>query len=92
MEVIFSYRGQLAHAAPRRAEVVKVEAGEELAEVLRALAARHGSQFAKFLCDENGRLQRALMVVIDGRQVQASEVAMREGMKEVILLPPFAGG
>jgi molybdopterin converting factor small subunit len=87
------YTGQLAVIAGCSEEDVAVGNGGTLGPVVEELSARHGEKFRKFLCDDAGKLRSTLLVALDGEQAQGDRGELSlDGVKEVMLMTPIAGG
>lgn len=87
------YTGQLAALAGESEEAVEVEEGATLGPVVDGLSARHGDGFRELLCDEAGAMRGTVLVALDGEQAQGERGELSlEGVKEVMLMTPIAGG
>ncbi len=86
------YCGPLGLAAGEGWEVVPVGEANSIGGFVRALAERTGGEFARMVLDSNGELRSTLLVAVDGEQVEDFSQALGEGVGEITLLPPIAGG
>ena len=92
MKVTFRYTSQLATAAGSSVEIVEAESGSALIGLLRTLAASHGSDFAKFVVDDDDNPVPTLVVAVNGSQVSTEELVSLDSDAEVMLITPMSGG
>ena len=92
MKVTFRYTSQLATAAGSSEEVVESENGFALLGLLRELSSKHGSDFAKFVVDEDGNVAPTLVVAVNGSQVSVEDLVSLDPDSEVMLITPMSGG
>ncbi len=92
MKLAIQLRGQLAAAAAAASLEREFAEGVSAAEVVGALAAEFGGEFAAVALDGAGAVRRTLLVAADGAQVADPEQALAGGVRELTLLPPIAGG
>jgi molybdopterin converting factor small subunit len=92
MQVTFRYTSQLASAAGASEEVVEVEKGSALVSLLRDLAAKHDTEFSKFVVDKDGNVAPTLVVAVNGSQVSFEELVSLDDDSEVMLITPMSGG
>ena len=92
MQVTFRYTSQLASAAGASEEIVEVEKGSALVGLLRDLAAKHDTAFAKFVVDKDGNVVPTLVVAVNGSQVSFEELVSLDKDSEVMLITPMSGG
>ncbi|MEM7147264.1 MAG: MoaD/ThiS family protein [Verrucomicrobiota bacterium] len=87
------YTGQLAALAGCSEEDVAVDEGAALGRVVEELSGRHGDGFRDLICDGEGKLLGTVLVAFDGRQMQGERDGLSlDGVKEVMLMTPIAGG
>jgi len=92
MKVTFRYTSQLAAAVGASEEILETESGSALLGLLRDLAAKHGSDFAKFVVDADGNVVSTLVVAVNGSQVSVEELVSLDSNSEVMLITPMSGG
>jgi molybdopterin converting factor small subunit len=92
MKLKLDYAGQLGIAAGASAEEVDVSPGSTIAEIIVAAAGRHGSGFAELVQNRAGEIERTLLVAIDGEQVTDLGRQVGDSARELMILPPIAGG
>ena len=92
MQITFRYTSQLATAAGAAEEMVEVEKGSSLTGLLRDLAAKHDTDFAKFVVDKEGKVAPTLVVAVNGSQVSFEEQVSLDKDSEVMLITPMSGG
>lgn len=93
MKLRVQYTAQLRTAVGRPEDEVEMPEGSTLAELVVHLAQRLDG-VASHLVAADGRLDRNLLVVVNGQAVarsEAVEMSLRGG-DVVLLLPPIAGG
>jgi len=71
-----------------------IEPGTRLLEFLNLLAHRVGSDFSKLLLDESGRVDRGILIAIEGRAVPADNYAAYRLNHNcsLAIIPIVAGG
>ena len=92
MNVTVQLRGQLATAAGRGEAGRELAPGESLTGLIAALADEHGEAFREIVFDGEGRQRRTLLVAVDGEQAVDFDAPIGEGVREITLMPPIAGG
>jgi len=92
MKITLRYTSQLATAAGRSEEIVEVPKGTLLVDLLGTLAGNHGSEFSKFVLNDEGTPVTTLVVAVNGTQVDLGKVIPLETEAEVILITPMSGG
>lgn len=93
MLLSIEYRGQLALAATSPRTTCEVKPGTQVADVLRTLAEPESDQFRELALSADGRCGTTLFVAIDGEHMRLGAGAVvPEGAKEMIVMPPIAGG
>jgi hypothetical protein len=93
MLLSIEYRGQLALAAKGARATCDVAPGTAVTAVLRALTEHENDHFRELVLAADGACGAALFVAIDGEHVPVDETAMvPEGAREMVIMPPIAGG
>jgi molybdopterin converting factor small subunit len=92
VNVTIQYRGQLATATGQSEAERELAADETLTHLIASLAEEHGAAFREIVLDAQGRQRRTLLVAIDGEQAVNFEAPIAEGVREITLMPPIAGG
>ena len=93
MDINFSYTGQLANLAGISEETVSPDAGTDLGTVVGKIASNHGDAFSELILDDDGKLRRTLLVIVDGEQLDGDrESFLLDGAKNIVLMTPIAGG
>ncbi|WP_420322056.1 MoaD/ThiS family protein [Flagellimonas sp.] len=83
---------QLKDAAGVSAEVVEINEGEKLQEVIRSVGKQYGETFEAILFDENGDYRHSNLIVVNQVQVNfEDEININDG-DEITLMSPIAGG
>ena len=93
-KITLQYTGQLANVAGRSGEVVEVEEGTPLGELVAKVAGEHGTKFSDLVIDkQSGKLHRSLMVVFEGEQAEGDLDSLSlDEVENVMLMTPIAGG
>ena len=92
MKLTLCYRGQLATAAGIASEEIEVEPGTSALSIVQDAARRAGGEFEGMVFDADGQPLRTLLVAADGEQLVDLSVPVGEGVREITLMPPIAGG
>jgi MoaD family protein len=92
MRITFRYTSQLSAAAGASEEVIDVDEGTELMEILENLSEKHGPEFSKFVVDDDGNSVPTLVIAVNGTQVDPDKEVSLEAGSEVILITPMSGG
>jgi molybdopterin converting factor small subunit len=92
MKITFRYTSQLSTAAGTSEETLEFPDGMSLVDLLAKVCMKHGSEFSKFVLNEEGSLVRTLVVALDGDQVDLSKDPCVESGSEVYLITPMSGG
>lgn len=92
MKVTIQLRGQLVAAGGADRFERDLAEGETLAGLIAALAGERGEAFREIVCDPGGAQRRTLLVAVDGEQALDFDAPIREGAREIALMPPIAGG
>ncbi|MCH1409507.1 MAG: hypothetical protein ABF384_07815 [Verrucomicrobiales bacterium] len=93
-KITLQYTGQLANVAGRSGEMVEVEEGTPLGELVAKVAGEHGTKFSDLVIDkQSGKLHRSLMVVFEGEQADGDLDSLSlDEVENVMLMTPIAGG
>ncbi len=86
------YSGQLALASSAAEETVDLAEGATVQEVVAQVAERHGDGFKKLIFQEDGHIERTLFIALDGEQVTDLTTPLTAHHRELMLMPPIAGG
>ena len=92
MKVQLNYRGQLAAASGAASEVVEAAAGYSLLAIVGAAARRIGGEVEAMVFDPDGEPRRTLLIAVDGEQMVDLSAQIGDGVREITLMPPIAGG
>ena len=92
MKVTVRYRGQLATAMGVASEEMELPQGSTPASLVREISARASDGFASLMVDGDGVPRRSLLVAIDGEQAVDYDEVLCDEVREVVLMPPIAGG
>ena len=89
VRVTFEYFAQARAAAGGQArEVVSIAPGTALPELVRRLAAKHGSKLSALLLGSPG----STIIAVDGTQVSPGDDIKLRGGETVMIIPPISGG
>lgn len=92
MKITLRYTSQLATAAGRSDEIIEFSDGTLLLDLLKTVAGNYGSDFSKFVMNDEGNPITTLVVAVNGTQVDPGDkISLKEG-SEVILITPMSGG
>ena len=93
MLLSIEYRGQLGLVAEAARITHDVAPGTPVADVLKAVAAHESDRFRELVLSDNGECGSTLFVAIDGEHVRIDEgAAVPDGAREMVVMPPIAGG
>ena len=92
MKITLRYTSQLATAAGISEEIHEVPDGVGLLELLGNLSREKGTEFSKFVVNDDGNPVATLVVAVNGTQVDLSKEVSLEAGSEVILITPMSGG
>ena len=93
MRVTLQFRGQLALAVGGKPELeFDVEPGMPLRDLLEKIAASREEHFRELVFDAQGNCGSTLFVAIDDEHVRAPDAVIPEGAREIVIMPPIAGG
>jgi len=92
VKVTIQFRGQLATATGQSSVEREIAMGETLTALIGMLAEEHGDAFREIVLDAEGRQRRTLLIAVEGEQVVDFDAPIREGAREITLMPPIAGG
>ena len=93
MLLSIEYRGQLALSTESPKIKRDVQAGTAVAEVLKSIAADETERFRELVLDSDGECGSTLFVAIDGEHIRLdSNATVPDGAREMIIMPPIAGG
>ena len=86
------YSGQLALASAAAEESIAFAEGTTVQEIVAQVAELHGEGFKRLVFQEDGRIERTLFVALDGEQVTDLDTPLSKHHRELMLMPPIAGG
>lgn len=89
MNIAVRYHAQLKQAAGLTGEMVAIENGDTVQQLLGLLAERR-PPLRRLLLDGSGQKQATLLIFIDDYQVDSAHLLKEND--EVLLLTPIAGG
>ncbi|MGK0190091.1 MAG: molybdopterin converting factor small subunit [Verrucomicrobiales bacterium] len=93
MMLSIEFRGQLALTTTAAKITREVAAGTSLVSLLQEVAAQESERFRELVFDENGDCGSTLFIAIDGEHVRVDgEATVPEGAREMVIMPPIAGG
>ncbi len=92
MTLRLHYSGQLSLACERSDETLEIENGATVGEVVHLLAQKHGKSFQKFVLNNAGDVESTLFLALDGEQVTDLSLPIQADHRELMLMPPIAGG
>lgn len=92
MNVCIRFRGQLATAVGAASADRDLDGSCSVGGLIAALAADYGEAFREITHDADGNQRRTLLVAVDGEQVVDFDAPLGDGVREITLMPPIAGG
>jgi molybdopterin converting factor small subunit len=93
MRVKVEFRGQLALSAGADSVIeLGIEPGMLLRELLEQLASSRDERFRELVFDAEGNCGATLFVAMNGEHVRATGAVIPEGTREIVIMPPIAGG
>ncbi|MBM4000542.1 MAG: MoaD/ThiS family protein [Planctomycetes bacterium] len=94
MKVRVEYMGPLRTAADCSGELMEINDGSSIAELVARIAARGGADAARHLLSPDGSMIPSLLIAVNGTAAPlaaAHHDILRDG-DTVLLMPPIAGG
>lgn len=94
MKVTVKYFTTLREITGMREELVEVEEGTTILQLMQNLAKKHGTEFKKYVFENDNTPKDFLQFLIDGQStttMQGNDTELREGVK-VAVIPPVGGG
>lgn len=94
MKVTVKYFTTLREITGMREELVEVEEGTTILQLMQKLAEKHGIEFKKYVFDNENTPKDFLQFLIDGQStttMKGNDTELREGVK-VAIIPPVGGG
>lgn len=85
------YQGQIGIVAGLREEEISAETTNSVSDLVKAVATTKSVEVQKFLIDAQGEVRQSLFAALDGEHVQDYSAAIG-GARELLLMPPMAGG
>ena len=85
------YQGQIGVVAGFREEDVPVDTVCSVADVVKGIAVNKPAEVQRFLVDDQGEVRQSLFASLDGEHVQDYSAQVGNA-KELLLMPPMAGG
>jgi len=84
--------GQARAAAGIDCDTLECEHAPSIADVLHALAAKHGPALQRLLLDEHGAPQASVMLFVNDEQVVGGTASILSDDDDVTIMPPISGG
>jgi len=85
------YQGQIGVIAGFREESIPVDPVCSVADVVKGIAMNKPEDVQRFLVDGEGEVRQSLFAALDGEHVQNYSAQVGDA-KELLLMPPMAGG
>ncbi|MEZ6132016.1 MAG: MoaD/ThiS family protein [Planctomycetaceae bacterium] len=94
MQITFQFEAQLSQVAGTRQQNVELPTGATVLSAIQHVAQDGSSALRERILNEDGSVQRSLMVFVNELPVPASETATRvlQDRDTVLFLPPISGG
>lgn len=92
MTVRIHYMTQVRTVLDLAGEEIELAEPSPAANVLSALAERHGERFREIVLDANGKLRPSVLVCLGDEQLDASLQAMVKPGDELTILSAISGG
>jgi|MDTC01.3.fsa_nt_gb molybdopterin converting factor small subunit len=87
-----NYSGQLALASAVAEETIDIREGDTVLGLVSRVAKRHGEAFQKLVFQDDGSIECTLFMALDGEQVTDLNQPILVHHRELMLMPPIAGG
>ena len=85
------YTAQLRRSAGVAGETIELRPGETLREVALRLAERHGDDLRRQLVNQDGTLERSVLVFVGDEQVTDYNAPLKDG-QTITFAAPISGG
>ena len=92
MAVVVEFAGQIKRAAGVSSHSVETDGATSLTEIVRGIGETQGDPLRNLLLDDDGQLQKSLLVFVGDRQVRWSQDCDVCDGDTVTLLSPISGG
>ena len=86
------YTGQLRSAVGMSEDSLEFAQPMRLSEVLKAAAEKRGEAARRILLNEDGAVQRALVLMVGGAQVPRGSDPVLENGAQLTIMTPISGG
>ncbi|MDE0019842.1 MAG: MoaD/ThiS family protein [Candidatus Poribacteria bacterium] len=86
------YTGQLRSAVGMSEDALEFAQPVRLSEALTAAAEKRGAAARRILLNEDGKIQRALVLMVGGAQVPRGSDPVLENGAQLTIMTPISGG
>lgn len=78
----------------KRSEIVNIDCGESVMNLIRLISSEHGERFQNFIFDEKGKIRPGLAFAVNGNSIEKSKLSKTrcKDVSEFVILPPISGG